>query len=152
MADSIVPNMLDKDMMNDIIPLIPQNDIDLILNTRVNKLEGKDYVEKIILSEGKSISFKDVIEVKILGGRVIKGLVVFSVGVKPDITLLKDSGIEIGRGGIIINSRMEANFKDVYVCGDCIYFKSGITDKVTQGRLTANAAPMAKTLGRCLAG
>jgi len=152
MADSIVPNMLDKDMMDDVTPLIPQNGIDLILNTRVNKLEGKDYVEKIILSEGKSISFKDMIEVKIPGGRVIKGLVVFSVGVKPDLTLVEGSGLEIGKDGIIVNSRMETNLKDVYACGDCVQFKSGITDKVTQGKLATNAVPMAKTLGRCLAG
>ena len=152
MADSIVPNMLDKDMMNDITTLIPQNGIGLILNARVSRLEGKNYVERIILSDNESISFEDAPEVKIPTGKIIKGLVVFSVGVKPDTTLLKDSGIEIGKDGIIVNSRMETNLKDVYACGDCAQFKSGITGKVMQGKLATNAVPMAKVLGRYLAG
>ncbi len=47
---------------------------------------------------------------------------------------------------------METNIKDVYACGDCVEFKSGITGKVVPGKLATNAVPMAKVLAYNLLG
>jgi pyruvate/2-oxoglutarate dehydrogenase complex dihydrolipoamide dehydrogenase (E3) component len=39
-------------------------------------------------------------------------------GVSPNISFLKDSGIELGRG-IKVNRFLETNIKDIYAIGDC---------------------------------
>lgn len=44
-------------------------------------------------------------------------MVVFAIGVKPNTRLLTESGIKIDKG-IIVNSRMQTNFPNIYAAGD----------------------------------
>ncbi|MGB7291764.1 MAG: FAD-dependent oxidoreductase [Thermodesulfobacteriota bacterium] len=47
-------------------------------------------------------------------------LVLMAVGIKPNVALAKEAGVEIGETGAIkINSRMETNIQSIYACGDC---------------------------------
>lgn len=47
-------------------------------------------------------------------------LVVIGVGVKPDVSLARAAGIELGQTGAIwVNDRMETSKEHVYACGDC---------------------------------
>lgn len=47
--------------------------------------------------------------------------VVLCAGVKPNVEIAKDAGIEIGiTGAIKVNEKMETNIKDIYACGDCV--------------------------------
>lgn len=41
-----------------------------------------------------------------------------TAGVSPNVSFLKDSGIELGRG-VKVNRYLETNVKDVYAIGDC---------------------------------
>ena len=42
------------------------------------------------------------------------------MGVRPNVQLAVDAGIELGETGAIkVNSHMETNIKDIYACGDC---------------------------------
>jgi len=45
-------------------------------------------------------------------------MVVFAVGVKANVELARDAGIEVNKG-IIVNSRMQTNIEDIYAAGDC---------------------------------
>ena len=45
-------------------------------------------------------------------------LVILSTGVKQNIELAKEIGIETGRS-IKVNEKMETSVKDIYACGDC---------------------------------
>ncbi|MDD4565295.1 MAG: FAD-dependent oxidoreductase [Eubacteriales bacterium] len=61
--------------------------------------------------------------VKLSDGTVVEGdMVILSTGVKQNIDLAKDIGIETGRS-IIVNEKMETNAKDIYACGDCAEYK-----------------------------
>lgn len=47
--------------------------------------------------------------------------VILCTGVKPNVEIAKDAGIELGvTGAIKVNERMETNIKDIYACGDCV--------------------------------
>ena len=47
--------------------------------------------------------------------------VVLCAGVKPNVDIAKDAGIEIGlTGAIKVNEKMETNIPDIYACGDCV--------------------------------
>ncbi|WP_275983422.1 nitrite reductase large subunit NirB [Paenibacillus hamazuiensis] len=57
------------------------------------------------------VRFKD-------GTEVEADLVVMAVGIRPNIALAKESGVEINRG-IVVNDYMETNIPHVYSVGEC---------------------------------
>lgn len=53
------------------------------------------------------------------GSTLAAGLVLLSVGVRPEISLAREAGLEIGKtGGIKANGRMESSDPDIYAVGD----------------------------------
>lgn len=49
--------------------------------------------------------------------------IAFGIGVKPNITWLKNTSIELD-AGILVNEYCETNLPDIYAIGDCAQFKS----------------------------
>lgn len=57
-------------------------------------------------------------------------MVLLSIGVRPDNTLAKEAGLQIGEtGGIIVNEFLQTSDKDVYALGDAIEFANPVTGK-----------------------
>jgi NADH oxidase (H2O2-forming) len=55
-------------------------------------------------------------------------MVILSLGIRPNVAVSKQAGIEIGSlGGIKVDEHMRTNVKDVYACGDCVETKDTIT-------------------------
>ncbi len=60
--------------------------------------------------------------VKLADGTFVDAqLIIMSTGVKQNIELAKNIGLEAGRS-IIVNEKMETSVKDIYACGDCAEF------------------------------
>ena len=91
---------------------ILEHHIDLKLNTELKEIIGdkNGRVESIITSTGEKIDCQFV------------GL---TVGVSPNISLVKDTEITTDRG-ILINEYFETNIKDIYAIGDCAQFSISI--------------------------
>lgn len=53
------------------------------------------------------------------GSEIETDLVVMSIGIRPAVELVKESGIEINRG-IIVNDFMETSLPDIYGVGECV--------------------------------
>lgn len=70
-----------------------------------------------------------VAAVETLGGRRMPAdLVVLAMGVRPNVALARQSGIELGpTGAIRVNSRMETSAPGVYAAGDCCESVNRIT-------------------------
>lgn len=49
-------------------------------------------------------------------------MVILSTGVKQNIELAKEIGVDTGRS-IIVNEKMETSSKDIYACGDCAEYE-----------------------------
>lgn len=152
MGSSVLPNLVDKDMTEELEAEIIKKGIRLHLNAKVTSLGGKEWVEHVNLDNGKTIHFDARDECSIAEDFTHDGIVIFAAGMKPEIELVKNSGIELGRDGIIVNNRMETSIRDVYAVGDCAQFTSGITCASHPGKLATNAVPMAKVLGFNLLG
>jgi NADPH-dependent 2,4-dienoyl-CoA reductase/sulfur reductase-like enzyme/rhodanese-related sulfurtransferase len=55
-------------------------------------------------------------------------VVILALGVKPDTTLAKSAGLEIGeRGGIRVDDQMRTSDKDIFAVGDAIEVKDWVT-------------------------
>jgi NADPH-dependent 2,4-dienoyl-CoA reductase/sulfur reductase-like enzyme len=57
-------------------------------------------------------------------------LAVVAIGVRPNVTLAKDTGLKIGKlGGINVNKYMQTSDQDIYAVGDCVETVNRITGK-----------------------
>lgn len=142
MAPYALPNMVDTDMSGPLHKALQEKGAHLTFNARVDALEATDAgVSQVRLSNKETIALDPE-----------KDFVCFSVGMKPDVELFKDSTLEISRDGIVVDTRMRTNIPDVYAAGDCCTFYSAIDEKSLGGKLATNAVPMAKIAARVLAG
>ena len=152
MADSVLPNLLDQDMSEPLCEELAQAGVRLHLKAKATELHGKTGVERVSLDNGQVIQFDSRDDCTQSQADAVNGLVVFATGMKPTVSLVIDSMMEVGRDGICVNDKMETSIPDVYAVGDCVEFKSGITGEVVPGKLATNAVPMAKVLGWNLLG
>ncbi len=69
-------------------------------------------------------------------------MVILAIGVAPETTLAKDTGIELGiKGSIVVNDRMETSISDIYAVGDAVQVKHFVTG---QDALISLAGPANK--------
>jgi NADH dehydrogenase/NADH oxidase (H2O2-forming) len=148
-ASRILPNILDEDMAEEPQEQLAEHGIRLHLGHGVSALHGNPFVEEVVLDNGSTIRFdqSEDCETESCSGRQL-GIVVFSVGVKPNVELFVDSGLALDKQGIVINDRLETNIPGVFAIGDCASYTSGITGEPMPGKLATNAVPMGKILGR----
>ena len=125
--------LIDADMAKSITEKLEEAGVNLYLGTRLVSFRGNRSVSGVELSDSKSIELeKD------------RDFVVVSIGMRPDIDIFKDTGLEIGRDGIIVDEHMRTNIDNMWAAGDCVEFHSGIDLKTVGGKLATNAVPMAK--------
>lgn len=152
MASSILPNLADSEMVEYPSEELTRTGMHMILNARVESLHGREFVEHVDLDNGERIHLDPKDEYSDGSEPVQRSLIVFATGVRAETALAENSEIEVGKDGIKVNSRMETNVPDVYACGDCTEYISGITGELIGGKLATNAVPMAKILAANLLG
>lgn len=150
METQILPNLADGDIALEAQERLTAMGINLHLGERVTALKGEKAVRELVFESGKRIK----LDTNGNGASTHEGsaVVVFAVGVKADVTLFRDTDLEIGPDGIVVNEKMETNIKDVYAAGDCVQFKNAITGEITNGKLATNAVPMGRILAKNLLG
>ncbi len=84
-----------------------ENGVELVLSDGVKEFRNN----KIILNSNKEIEF---------------GIVIMAIGVRPEITLAKDSGLVTARG-IIVNDCLQTSDENIYAAGDSIEVKDFIS-------------------------
>ncbi len=102
--------------------------VKLILGDSVVKMEGDKRVKKAVLSSGKSVDTDAVI---------------VAVGVRPNLELLEESGIETDKG-VIVNDYMQTNIDSIYAAGDIVQ----AYDVVTSQKRPIPILPLAARQGR----
>jgi NADPH-dependent 2,4-dienoyl-CoA reductase/sulfur reductase-like enzyme/rhodanese-related sulfurtransferase len=121
---------LDPEMAELVHQELRKNGIDLHLANSVKEITS----EEVILSDGSKVSAE---------------LVIASIGVKPDITLARAAGVEIGsKGGISVNGFNQTSNPDIYAIGDVAEKNDDLTGESTliplanianrHGRITAD--------------
>jgi NAD(P)H-nitrite reductase large subunit len=130
MLPHILSRMLDADMSEKVVEILKKHGIKLVLNDFVKNINGKRKVESVTLSKKKMNC----------------DMVILTIGVKPNIDITKNSGIKINYG-IIVDSTMQTNKKDIYAAGDITEVTEQIEGKqgsyaiwpnaIEQGRIAA---------------
>ncbi|MGA7161643.1 MAG: FAD-dependent oxidoreductase [Bacteroidota bacterium] len=82
------------------------------------------------------------------GSELDAGMVLLSIGVRPELTLAKNAGLKIGpSGGLIVDDMMRTNDPDIYAAGDMVE----ITNKVHGRKVRIPLAGPANRQGRIAA-
>ena len=99
LADRILSSILDAKCAGIMQKHLEENGIKFLLSDSAAKFESN----KAIMKSGMEVEF-DVL--------------VLAIGVRANISLVKDIGGEVNRG-IVVNTKMETSVKDIYAAGDC---------------------------------
>ncbi|MGK0464895.1 FAD-dependent oxidoreductase [Clostridium sp.] len=137
LAPQVMPAM-DKDMSIYIENYLKEKDVKIVLGDSVVSIEREFPSTKVILSSGREVE---------------TDFVIMAVGIKPNIQLAKDAGIEIGETGAIkVNKKMKTNFNYIYACGDCAESYSCVTGKSIYRPLGSTANKTGRIVGEALNG
>ncbi|MEH2508975.1 nitrite reductase (NADH) large subunit [Nitrobacteraceae bacterium AZCC 1564] len=83
--------------------LVEEKGIEIVLSANTRRIIGDDHVQGIELADGRVINADAVI---------------FAAGIRPNIQLAKDAGIEVNRG-VLVDDRMRTGHEDIYALGEC---------------------------------
>ncbi|MGC8666867.1 MAG: FAD-dependent oxidoreductase [Chthonomonadales bacterium] len=130
-----VMNALDVEIAAHIHAELTANGVHLYLGDPVMRFEDGDGASVAVLKSGRTIP---------------ADIVVLGMGVKPEVTLARDAGLEIGAlGGIRVNERLQTSDPAIWAVGDAIEVRHAITGEWSlvplagpanrQGRLAADA-------------
>lgn len=137
MAQQVMP-ALDHDMGVYVADHLAEKGVQVIVRDSVIRLEGSPLITKVILKSGTEID---------------ADLVIMAVGVKPNVELAKQAGVELGpTGAIKVNSKMQTNIEDIYACGDCAESYSLLTQKPLYRPLGSTANKMGRIAGDQITG
>lgn len=135
MLSYALPRALDRDMAKIVEKSIEDNGIKLLFDKPVNSINCSP-VESVLVGE-------EIINTD---------MVVLASGVKANLEMAKNAGIEIGKWGIKTNARMETNIKGIYAVGDCIETVSLINHRPTMMQLSSAAFRQGMVAGTNAAG
>lgn len=138
LMDRPLPLMLDKDMAVSVREYLEAKGLNIQTGEKVEKLIGQN---------GK------VTGVQLASGKTLEADIVFmTVGVRPNIGLAKDIGLEMGQFGIKVNSFQETSDPHILAGGDCVEKINFITRKPTPGQLRGPAVVQGRLAAKRLAG
>ncbi len=135
MLSYALPRALDRDMAKAVEKSVEESGIKLLFNKTVSSING---------SPVESVS---------VGEEIIKtDMVVLASGVRANLDIARNAGIEIGKWGIKTNAQMETSIKGIYAVGDCIETVSLINHRPTMMQLSSAAYRQGMVAGANAAG
>ncbi len=137
MLGYVMPSILDPDMAKELESYIEEKGVQLRVNHKLTAINGKENVESITLASGEEIE---------------AGMVIVSVGVRSNLELAKNAGLEAGKFGLKVNHNLQTSDPDIYAGGDLIEYQSHITGKPTLGQLRPNAVIAGRVMAKNILG
>ncbi len=120
--------------------------------------EMAGFIHEHLKSKGISLRLKEGVKsfrkadkktvVETSGGEIECDMVILAIGVKPDVALAKEAGLELGeRGGIKTDAHMRTSDPDIYAAGDAVE----VEDYIGGGQTLIPLAGPANKQGRIAA-
>lgn len=132
MMDQIFPKLVDKDLAYVVQNYLESEDMNFMLSTAVKeiKVDDKGKVCGVVTDQGD----------------VDCELVLVSAGVRSEVGLAVDAGLEVDRT-IVVNDYMQTSDPDIYAGGDCV----SCTHRITGKKIFAPMGSTANKHGRIIA-
>lgn len=98
----LLPRQLDEELANYVKEQLETKGLEIYLSAESKEIVGENSSTGISLKDGREISSDSIL---------------FSVGVRPNVDLVKDTSIEVNKG-IKVDSHMRTSVEDIYAAGD----------------------------------
>ena len=135
----ILPKLLDFEIAAYVQKHLEDQGVKMLFGQPVTALEGD--------SSGR------VRKVMLTNGEVSAGLVLLSLGVRPNIDLAKEAGLAIGEtGGVAVDEYLRTSDPDIYAGGDCVENTHLITGRKVLVPMGSTANKHGRIIGTNLAG
>ncbi len=136
LASQILPGVLDREMADYVKKQVKQSGILVYTDVKVEGIEGTDAPTGV----------------KTDAGTFQADVVVMSIGIRPNTAFLKDSGLAMERGTILVDEKMATNIADVYAAGDCCMVKNRLTGAPQWSPMGSTANYAGRTLAQGING
>ncbi|SFJ80965.1 nitrite reductase (NADH) large subunit [Halobacillus dabanensis] len=103
LSDSLMDRQLDKEAGALLKEELEKQGMNFLLEKQTSEILGDDHVSGLRFNDGEEME---------------ADLVVMAVGIKPNVTLAKETGIEVNRG-IVVNDYLETNVPNIFSVGEC---------------------------------
>ncbi|KXS42591.1 MAG: FAD-dependent pyridine nucleotide-disulfide oxidoreductase, partial [Candidatus Frackibacter sp. T328-2] len=102
LADRVLSAILDKEAADLVQEHLEEAGINFILEDTIIEFLGDEKVTGVKLKSGQELDCD---------------LAVVAVGVKPNVSIVKGTNVEVNRG-LVVNDKLETNIDDIYAAGD----------------------------------
>lgn len=134
----LMSDIADPDIMEPVKESLEEMGAQMHFGTKVLEFKGANgKVTSVVTSEGE----------------IECDVVVIAAHKKPNNSISKEAGIELGAtGGIMVDDHMRTSVKDVFAAGDCAEVVHGVTDIPIQGLSGSHAYSQGRIAGSNAAG
>ncbi len=137
--EHIVPALLDKEYALLLTRYLESKGINIYTSDAVRKFSGSD--TKMLTS---LITEREEIPAQ---------LALLSIGVRPDVTLAREAGLEIGQTGALkVTPNLQTSDPDIYAGGDCVENVHRLTRKAVYAPMGSTANKHGRVIADCIAG
>lgn len=130
------PRAIDKDMASAVSNVLTSLGIRSMMGKAVEKVVGEDYIEGVVVG----------------GETLVADLLVAASGVRADLSIARDAGIEVGRFGITTNMGMMTNVKGIFAVGDSVEVTNPMSHRPWSSQLANSAFRQGAVAGTNAAG
>jgi NADH oxidase (H2O2-forming) len=137
----LLPTLLDQEMAS-IVKNYLEHDIVFMLGETAEAIQGKHHVESVLIG----------------GEEIPVDMVLISAGMRPDVDLAKNAGLEIGESsGIVTDQAMRAQKggrprEDIFCLGDCAEVIDAVTFRPRLSQLASTALIQARVVAENILG
>jgi NAD(P)H-nitrite reductase large subunit len=135
MLPNILSRMLDPDISKRVEEILRENKIELLLNDTVKSIKGEKKVTGVSLKKTN----------------LSCDMVVLAIGVRPNLEIIQNSGIKANHG-IIVDSTMMTNKKDIFAAGDITEVREQIEGSKGTFAIWPNAIEQGRIAGLNMVG
>ncbi len=135
-APQIMPNAYDPEMADYAKKQLKAAGMRVLTSTSLSGIEGNGKAEKVLTDNGP----------------LAADLVILAIGVRPATAFLADSGLEMFKGTIFVDSHMKTNLPDVYAAGDCAMVKNALTGQSQWSAMGSTANLAARAMAKSMNG
>lgn len=135
MMAQLVPTLLDRDMSIYLENYLKEQGINLELGSMVSTIhdDGQGKVKAVETADGKVFPAE---------------MVIMAVGVRPNVELAREAGLEIGEtGAISVNKYLQTSDPDIYAGGDCVENTNLVTGEKNYLPLGSTANKHGRVIG-----
>ncbi len=127
-SQRIMPRQLDEPSSLRLQQLMEAKGVKLYLGLGIEEIVGDGQVQGVRLNDGQLLE---------------ADLVLLSTGVKPNVELAREAGIEMAQG-VVVDNQMRTNLPNIYAAGDCAQFGDRLVGlwpvSLEMGRIAGAAA------------